>query len=140
MQAANISSDEYALDRVFEAAGCRTQVELAEFLDIRQSSISDAKKRQSIPAEWLMKLLLRKGIHPEWILTGSGPRFMQPTEVEPVLYPAAMDLQELLRLCPARQLAAELIRRSGEGVEDGSGYSRKAFVPRLPRKGRRSPR
>ncbi len=39
--------------RVFEAAGCRTQAELAAFLGIRQSSISDAKRRKSIPAEWL---------------------------------------------------------------------------------------
>lgn len=42
------------LQRVFEAAGCTTQVELAAFLGIQQSSISDAKKRKAIPADWLM--------------------------------------------------------------------------------------
>ena len=42
--------------RVFEAAECRTQVALAELLEIKQSSISDAKKRNSIPADWRVKL------------------------------------------------------------------------------------
>ena len=62
--------------RLFETAECRTQVELADFFGIRQSSIADAKKRRSIPAEWLLKLLLLKGIHPVWIKTGQGPRMM----------------------------------------------------------------
>lgn len=35
-------------DCVFEAVGCQTQVELAEVFEIRQSSISDAKHRNSI--------------------------------------------------------------------------------------------
>ena len=46
------------LSRVFEAAECRTQMELADVLGIRQSSISDAKRRGVIPPEWLIKLLL----------------------------------------------------------------------------------
>ena len=40
-------------DEIFErikiATNTRTQVELAEVLDIRQSSISDAKRRNSVP-------------------------------------------------------------------------------------------
>ncbi len=35
-----------ALQRFFEAVECRTQAELAEFLGIKQSSISDAKKKR----------------------------------------------------------------------------------------------
>ena len=49
--------DSSALSRVFEAADCRTQSELADFLGVRQSSISDAKKRGSVPADWLLTLL-----------------------------------------------------------------------------------
>lgn len=51
-----------ALQRFFEAAGCRTQTDLAKFLDISQSSISDAKRREVIPAEWLLKLLRNRGV------------------------------------------------------------------------------
>ena len=58
--------------RVFEAASCRTQMELATFLEIRQSSISDAKRRRSIPSEWLIKLFDKKHTNPDWIRTGLG--------------------------------------------------------------------
>lgn len=40
-----------AFSRVFKSAECRTQVELAKFLGSRQSAISDAKRRNAIPAE-----------------------------------------------------------------------------------------
>lgn len=62
------------LSRVFEAAGCQTQVALANLLGIRQSSISDAKRRNRIPAKWLVTLLLLRGANPEWILHGTGPK------------------------------------------------------------------
>lgn len=68
------------MQRFFEASGCRTQIELAEFLNIRQSSVSDAKRRQVIPADWLITLLRRKNINPDWILTGAEPRFLLPAE------------------------------------------------------------
>ena len=47
--------------RIFEAAECRTQLELAEFLNIKSSSVSDAKRRKTVPSEWLVKLLKRSG-------------------------------------------------------------------------------
>lgn len=72
--------DSSALSRVFEAAGCRTQSELADFLGVRQSSISDAKKRGSVPADWLLTLLCKKWINPTWVLTGQGARMLQPSE------------------------------------------------------------
>ena len=38
-------------ERIKLATNSRTQVELAEVLDIRQSSISDAKRRNSVPGD-----------------------------------------------------------------------------------------
>ena len=46
-------------ERIKLATNCRTQVELAELLNIRQSSISDAKRRDSVPGDWYMKLFER---------------------------------------------------------------------------------
>ena len=43
--------------RVLEAAGCGTGVELAAFLDIRQSAISDARRRGFVPPGWLVALV-----------------------------------------------------------------------------------
>lgn len=68
-------NDADSLNRVYEAAECRTQAELGDFFGIRQSSISDAKRRRAIPPEWLLTLLRRKGINPEWILTGQGEKY-----------------------------------------------------------------
>lgn len=52
-------------------------MELADVLEIRQSSISDAKRRNSIPAEWYMKLFESFGLSPDWLKKGSGPMFLR---------------------------------------------------------------
>jgi hypothetical protein len=64
---------EDAFDRIKKATGLRTQVEVAKLLDIRQSSISDAKRRKSIPDGWLIKLYQLYGLNPNWILEGNNP-------------------------------------------------------------------
>lgn len=68
-------------DEVFErikyATSTRTQVELAEVLDIRQSSISDAKRRNSVPSDWYMKLFEQFGLNPDWLKKGNGPMYLR---------------------------------------------------------------
>lgn len=66
--------------RVCEAAGSRSQIGVAEFLGIRQSSISDAKKRKALPPEWLLTVWEKTGISPEWIVTGQGYKYLAPTD------------------------------------------------------------
>ena len=51
-----MQSFEAVYARMLFAAGVRTQTELANILDMKQASISEAKKRGSIPAEWCMRL------------------------------------------------------------------------------------
>ena len=55
---------------------------MGRFLGINQSAISDAKRRGTIPAEWLLTLLRGKGINPDWVLTGKGARRLRPAEPE----------------------------------------------------------
>ena len=68
-------------DEIFEriklATRTRTQIELATVLDIRQSSISDAKRRNSVPSDWCMKLFERFGLNPDWIKKGTGPMYLR---------------------------------------------------------------
>lgn len=64
-------------DRIQRATNRRTQVALAELLEIRQSSISDAKRRNSIPADWYMKLFEKFGLNPDWLKNGSGPMYLR---------------------------------------------------------------
>lgn len=117
------------LARVFEAAGCRTQLELAAILDIRQSSISDAKRRGAIPSDWLIKLLCLRGINPTWIMDGIGPKFLAPSDnLADINYPyetfppvRAVDatiVRRILRCFPARDLTDELRRRREKAVPD----------------------
>ena len=110
------------LVRVFDAAGCRTQLELAAILDIRQSSISDAKRRGAIPSDWLIKLLYLRGVNPAWIMDGIGPRFLAPSDdpinanypyetFPPVRACDAEIVRKVLRCFPSRDLESELYRR-----------------------------
>lgn len=71
-----------ALGRIKTATGARTQVQLAEVLDVRQSSISDAKRRCSIPAEWYLKLYRSHGLDPDWISNGTEPVYLNPNKAK----------------------------------------------------------
>ena len=70
-----------AYARICEVCGIKTQTELSTYLGIRQSSISDAKRRMMIPAAWLLTLLTREGVNPAWILTGGGSKFLVPASL-----------------------------------------------------------
>lgn len=74
------SDFESQYNRVLAAAECRTQVELAEILEVRQSSVSDAKRRQSVPSDCLIKLFEKKRINPKWIRTGQGEKILQAAD------------------------------------------------------------
>lgn len=83
---------EEAYQRVFEVFGVRTQTELAEKLEIRQSSISDAKKRKSIPDGWLIKAIVEEGVHPRWIMTGQGGKYaVASDQSEKVVYNSELE-------------------------------------------------
>ncbi|MDD4700838.1 MAG: helix-turn-helix domain-containing protein [Desulfovibrio sp.] len=69
-----------AMERIKTVTGCKTQQDLAKFLGVSQSCISDAKKRMAIPAEWLLKLLQKQGINPDWIRSGLGAQYLHPSE------------------------------------------------------------
>ena len=67
-----------ALERIKKATGARTQVQLAEILGIRQSSISDAKRRNSVPADWYLKLYRIYGLNPDWLADSIEPVYLKP--------------------------------------------------------------
>jgi phage repressor protein C with HTH and peptisase S24 domain len=83
-----------AMERIKKATGARTQVQLAEVLDVRQSSISDAKRRCSVPAEWFLKLYRSHGLDPDWLSDGVEPVYLNPNK-------AKIPADTLLREAPA---------------------------------------
>lgn len=68
------------LQRIGTLVGGSTQVEIANALGVRQSSVSDAKKRGSVPAEWQITLLRRYGVNPDWLLSGEEPKYLTTAE------------------------------------------------------------
>ncbi len=70
-----------AFQRIFEATHCRTQSQLAALLGVKQSSVSVAIRRKSVPPAWLITLVRTHGISPEWVLTGSGSRRLQGADL-----------------------------------------------------------
>jgi len=105
--------------RLFEAAGCKTQIKLADLLGIKQSSISDAKRRKGLPSDWLMKLYEKRRINPDWIRTGIGPKILQvvengdggnvPAVLHVIEYRPAQD-------CSTDELLTELMRRTLKNI------------------------
>lgn len=104
-----------AYDRIREATGLRTQGEVATELGIRQSSISDAKRRNSIPDQWLLTLLDKHALNPAWVRSGKGPRYVTGCDGQPPiplrLEQCAPRLEPMLRaalLTTVPALAGEL--------------------------------
>ncbi len=64
------------LERIAEATGLTTQTTLAEALGVNRSAISQARKKDAIPAKWLLTLFRSYGLNPDWIETGAGPSFI----------------------------------------------------------------
>lgn len=90
-----MSSFDQVFERIKSATNTRTQVELAEVLGIRQSSISDAKRRNSVPADWYLKLFEQYGLNPDWLKIGQGPMYLKSEEgYQPYDGPAALSLRE----------------------------------------------
>ena len=96
--------------RVCTVAGCGSQAELASFLGVGRAAVTEAKRRKSIPSTWLMALREKKGVRPDWILSGEGPVYLE----------ASWDLPHVVCIthvrppenCPTRDLVTELVRRA----------------------------
>ncbi len=85
---------EEAMDRIKKATGARTQVQLADVLEVRQSSISDAKRRCSVPSDWFLKLYRSHGLNPNWLSDGHEPVYLNAAKGQ-------VSAENLLRETPA---------------------------------------
>jgi len=62
------------LDRVCEAYGFTTSLQLADYLDIASSSMSARRTRGVFPADIVVKCALETGFNLEWLATGVGKK------------------------------------------------------------------
>ncbi|MCD6295504.1 MAG: helix-turn-helix transcriptional regulator [Deltaproteobacteria bacterium] len=59
-------------ERVTAATQIRSQTELAAVLGINRSAITQAKKKGTIPANWVLGLSRKFGLNPDWLERGTG--------------------------------------------------------------------
>ncbi len=64
------------MTRIRMVTETRTQEELAAFLGIRQSSVSDSCRRRAVPPQWYLTLLTKLGVNPQWLETGLGRQYI----------------------------------------------------------------
>ena len=102
----NRSCFEEQMARMYTITGAKTQIELAALLNIKQASIANSKKRQNVPDRWLLRLLCRLNVNPNWILTGEGQRYMSAAPSG-----GPVDALDVIRNVPTRALVRELVRR-----------------------------
>lgn len=75
--------------RIQEKTPIRSQSQLAHYLGVKQSEVSDVRRRASfgidldkpaIPASWLLTLLRKDQLNPDWVLTGEGAVYLVPSD------------------------------------------------------------
>ncbi len=60
--------------RVCEATSLTSQASLANFLGISRSAITQAKRNNSLPKDWIFKLSQEFGLNPAWLEKGTKPQ------------------------------------------------------------------
>ena len=107
-----------AISRIQLVTGCETQQKLADFLGIRQSSIANAKKRGSIPSDWLLTLWRKKGVNPDWILTGQGAKRLRPVNYPKKVGLSTGYIKEIRppEECSVEELIIEVVRRASKAI------------------------
>ncbi len=64
------------ITRMVKALDIGTQSALAEELGVTRGAISDAKAKDKVPAEWMLKLFRGHGLNPFWLETGRGAVYL----------------------------------------------------------------
>ena len=78
-------------ERLFQATKSKTDSALAEALQITAQSVSQAKKKKLIPAQWFIDISQKYGVSVDWLISGAGsmrlgeqvPAHMQSTQRQP---------------------------------------------------------
>ena len=73
--------DSSSFDEIFRrfqsVTGTSTQQELADVLGIKQSTISESKKRGTVPPGWFLVLFEMRVVNPDWLKQGKGPIYLR---------------------------------------------------------------
>lgn len=68
--------------RVSEAVGVTNLSQLAELLRVNRSAVTQARKKGSVPATWLLHLFKQLGLNPSWLEGEPGPAVLKPDQLQ----------------------------------------------------------
>ncbi len=68
------------ISRVKQATGISSLNKISADLGVHRSSITQARKRDSIPDKWILQLFRKHGLNPDWLEHGTGPQFLSSSE------------------------------------------------------------
>ena len=111
------------------------QVEFANFLNIKQNTLSVYEKRGKVPAELLESIVIKTNVNPDWLLTGRGEIFGLPSlikEVQEKLKLAVPVIETTESISTEQQdknLSFSCIQKHGRELEGGF-----LFIDRLSTK------
>lgn len=69
------------IGRMIDALKVGTQSGLARELGVSRGAISDAKAKNKVPSDWMLKLFRAYSLNPFWLETGRGAMFLREDEV-----------------------------------------------------------
>jgi phage repressor protein C with HTH and peptisase S24 domain len=67
--------------RVKQATCISSLNKISVDLGVHRSSITQARKRDSIPAKWILQLFRKHRLNPDWLESGTGPQFLNSSEI-----------------------------------------------------------
>jgi len=70
--------------RVCETTSLTSQAGLADFLSISRAAITQAKKNNSIPKNWIFKLSQAFELNPAWLEKGTRPKFLNQNNYQEI--------------------------------------------------------
>lgn len=88
------------LERLEEVTGIASQTELADALSVNRSAITQARRKNAIPSNWLLHLFRSYGLNPDWLEKGMGAPFVNPDQAPSIRSDAYLQIPKVrARLC-----------------------------------------
>lgn len=73
-----------AMDRLLEGSACSSWNALANFLSVSPAAIAQARRlKKGIPANWLLTLLHKSMVNPDWVIGESSAKYLQEKNPTP---------------------------------------------------------
>ncbi|MEG6502797.1 MULTISPECIES: LexA family transcriptional regulator [unclassified Desulfovibrio] len=117
-------SFEAKLARIMKAAQIEKEADLAKMLEINQSSIAAARKRQQIPPAWIEKIAEKLNINANWLFFGQGEMTFSKDINSCII---AKDCDVELKLIPM----AEARLSAGNGSLEVNGDCERSYAFRM---------